>query len=459
MLLPTLEIIKKMGLNIRFKSITKDCSIFGQIYFSDSKLKCYDVYGIKDEILNVKRGTILIDPNVYFIRNIGSMNNTIIHECVHWYLHRKFFELDKESSSISYYVKEDKISGKTQLDWMEWQASALAPRILMPAELTRIKIEELIKENQSLKCILDIYGNVIIKLAEFFGVSKMSAKLRMVDLGYKEAIGVFTYVDNHYISSYGFDKSVLENNETFTIGIKDAVYEYITNKDFRDLIDSGKYIYVESHYCINDEKYVCKNEFGRLCLTDYAKNNIDECCLIFDIGVSKCVREYPRGHVLYNKSVSDRIIKTEFSNSEKIKLIEDRALKLREMRKEAGKLTTILRNSAATFSDTLVSHMERLGFTVEYLEEKTLINAKTIQRMRTDDTYRPKLTSVIAICIGFNLNPMLSYDLIKKSGHCFMKNIEHTMYKMLLNVHYENSIYECNQILECNNFNPLSKEA
>lgn len=39
----------------------------------------------------MKSGTILIDPRVAYIRNLGALNNTIIHECVHWHIHRKAF--------------------------------------------------------------------------------------------------------------------------------------------------------------------------------------------------------------------------------------------------------------------------------------------------------------------------------------------------------------------------------
>ena len=56
--------------------------------------------------------------------------------------------------------------------------------------------------------------SVVFELADFFGVSKLSAKIRMIDLGYKEAIGVFTYVDDHYISN-SFEAAAMQKNQTF----------------------------------------------------------------------------------------------------------------------------------------------------------------------------------------------------------------------------------------------------
>ena len=39
--------------------------------------------------------TIVVDPQMYLLRNLGCVNNTIVHECVHWVKHRKAFELER----------------------------------------------------------------------------------------------------------------------------------------------------------------------------------------------------------------------------------------------------------------------------------------------------------------------------------------------------------------------------
>ena len=39
---------------------------------------------------------------------------------------------------------DDQRRKRNALQWMEWQANALAPKILMPAEMTKRKIEELL---------------------------------------------------------------------------------------------------------------------------------------------------------------------------------------------------------------------------------------------------------------------------------------------------------------------------
>jgi hypothetical protein len=425
---PTREVAKRMGLDIQETHITKNCTVFGQIYFSDCEVKYYDSDAEAYKPLNVKRGTILVDPNVYFMRTVGSMNNTIIHECVHWYLHKKFFEMEKlynkDARSISCQVQEGIKPEKkrTPLDWMEWHANSLAPRILMPAKQTKQKIEELIEKNkrvlQNAK-VTDIMESVVFELSEFFEISRIAAKIRMIDLGYTEAIGVYTYIDNHYILSHAFERSALKNNQTFSIGMQDALCEYAINADFKKLLDSGKYVYVDAHFCINDSKYIRQSEAGYAELTDYARQHIDECCLIFDIKTRKNNKygtQFYTECALFRSIASDTIVEAKYSTSAQNSIVDARAEELKKIGNSAKQLATIMRRLPATFADTLVSHMERLGCTEESLAEKSLIHAKTIQRLRNDLRYKSKLETVIAICIGLQLHPILSTDLVDKAG-------------------------------------------
>ena len=73
-----LLIAEKMGLTVEYHEISEDGNIFGQIYFHDALLDGKEI----------KAKTILIDPRVIESRGIGGLNNTIMHECVHWHKHR-----------------------------------------------------------------------------------------------------------------------------------------------------------------------------------------------------------------------------------------------------------------------------------------------------------------------------------------------------------------------------------
>ena len=464
-------IVERMGLEVQEAHITKHRTVFGQIFFSDCTTQQYDSeYGIYRE-LDVKRGTILVDPNVYFMRNFGSTNNTIIHECLHWDLHRKFFELEKlfneDAHAIGCQVKEGvrPERNRTPLDWMETHANHIAPRVLMPEKQTRQMVEELIEKNKKVlqtDNVTDIIESVVYELSDFFEVSKLSAKIRLIDLGYNEAIGVLSYVDDHYVASHAFERDALKDNQTFTIGIQDALYEYAINSELRGMVDSGKYLYVDAHFCINDSKYVRQNDYGVPELTDYARQHIDECCLIFDVKARVNDRygvKYYREAVLFRDAISDRFIETKYSDSDKNKQIDSRAEELKGIGREARQIANIARALPSTFADTLTKHMDRLEVTVEELEERSLITDRTLRRMKNEIGYRPKLSTVVAVCVALQLPPDLSMDLVNKSGHTLMAfDEEHVIYRFILNLKYQSSIYECNEILRANNCKPLSKE-
>lgn len=223
--LDPVELAKTMGLNVEVREITEDMSIFGQIYFQDAEAEFYDA--MKEELVKtiVKAKTIVVDPNIFFLRNLGAVNNTIVHECVHWDKHRKAFELERLYNENATQIKCQVVGGikgdkRSAVDWMEWHANALAPKIQMPLIPFKTKAHELIKRFQrelGTTEFIDVMEPTIRALAEFFCVSNLAAKIRMIDAGYEEAVGTFTYIDGHYVKPHRFKKDVLEKNQTFLL--------------------------------------------------------------------------------------------------------------------------------------------------------------------------------------------------------------------------------------------------
>lgn len=154
--LPIKEIVEQMGLTVYHAPLPG--GIFGRTYFNDANV---EVYGNKacTEIVEkpISPGTVLVNPDVFFMRNIGSVNNTVIHECVHWDKHYKFFELQKllnpDIQAISCAVVEEYKKKPNQLEdelsWMEWQANALTPKILIPAKTGKAKLSEILNRLRS----------------------------------------------------------------------------------------------------------------------------------------------------------------------------------------------------------------------------------------------------------------------------------------------------------------------
>ena len=208
------ELAKRLNLTVIKTQIREDCSVFGQIYFEPATAKVYNNKTNNITELQVQEGTILVDPNVFFLRNLGAYNNTIIHECVHWIKHKKAFTLARiYNASVSNISCEvvggaETAFGGQATDFMEKQANQLAPRIQMPAAPFRARANELI-HRAMLKTgathTVDVMEKVINQLQVDFSVSKQAAKIRMVELGFEEAIGTFTYIDGHYVKPLSND--------------------------------------------------------------------------------------------------------------------------------------------------------------------------------------------------------------------------------------------------------------
>lgn len=192
-----------MHLVVKVRPITEDCSVFGQVYFRDADTELYNGETGEMEPVHVDARTILVDPRTFFLFNLGKVNNTIIHECVHWHFHRKAFELDRLCNDSLSMIGCRVLGGVANrrgddVSIMESQANALTPRIQMPLaafkRMAQIRIKEY-RERTGLFDLIDIMEMVIDQLAVDFGVSRLAAKIRMVEVGYKEAILADTIPD------------------------------------------------------------------------------------------------------------------------------------------------------------------------------------------------------------------------------------------------------------------------
>ena len=179
---------KKMGLRMitRFR-LTEDFSVYGMICFTSGLATIYDRDEDEYRDIKVRRGTILIDADILEKRNIGCFRNTIAHECVHWYKHRKYHFYNYgagNSVSVSYRYpvieKDEQFQDEwTDDDWMEWQANGIAPRILMPRQTFTRAVEQIYDKNQHEKISR---WKLIDCLAELYQVSKQSADIRCNEL-------------------------------------------------------------------------------------------------------------------------------------------------------------------------------------------------------------------------------------------------------------------------------------
>ena len=460
------DLASRMGLSVLQQSITPDASIFGQIFFVDCEAEYYDIETEQYEKTPVKAGTIWVDPANFFLRNLGSTYNTIIHECVHWHLHRKAFELERlyneEASQIQCQVVGGirKRNTRSATDWMEWQANALAPRIQMPFHAAKMKAAEFVREYLKVRNtdrIIDVMEPVIEGMVTHFGVSRQAAKIRIHDIGYEEAAGTFIYLDGRYVKPHTFKRGFLKPNQTFSISARDALTESFFKHELREAREQGLYLFVDSHFCINHPKYIAYDDSGSPYLTDYARYHMDECCLVFDLSLSSSANSYQREFflecVLCRDINSEIIFEATYINSEQNQTLEQRAKTLQSYNRE---LLSVLQRLPSNFPDAIVELMDWREMTVEELAEKAGISPKTVQRLRGEPEYNPTLETVIAVCIGLGLPPRLSKPLIGGAGYILKNTEAHLAYSFLLDSCYFHPIYECNEFLRLMGLSPVS---
>lgn len=435
----------RLGLTILNKRIREDASVFGQLYFVDTEIELFDANAGENVPFNVDAQTIIVDPMNFLLRNLGSVNNTIIHECVHWVKHRKVFELEKLYNADASCISCEVVGGATAMvakkatEQMERQANQLTPRIQMPAGPFKAKAQEYISKfmrEANAKHENEVMEKAIMALERDFCVSKQSAKIRLVELGIESAIGTYTYLDNHYVKPHTFRKGSLRINQTFSLSAEDAAVERFTNPELRQLTESGDYLFIDNHFVYNAPLYVETDETGRLDLTDYARSHMDECCLIFDMKiVSKVGVDYHTACFL-NRESSDITFEIKYHNG------YDNAPQERQIayRKQQQAEWTRIRGQ---MTDDPLQCMKLLldwrNMKYTDLADAIDINEKTVSRIVRGENI-PKFETVVRMCFAFHLPPLISDKLLDVFGYKLMPmNPDHQWIKEALYLKFPES--------------------
>jgi|LSQX01.3.fsa_nt_gb hypothetical protein len=460
------ELLLNMGLELYEAPLPNN--IFGKTFFAEAVADVF-IYDGGVESRNIDPGTILLNPDIPLMRNLGARNNAIVHECVHWDRHGKFFELQKllngGSSALTCKIVEQLSEIDTDIGeaimWVEWQASALAPRILMPLEPAKFKAEELVTQalkDFSTAKVIDVMEPVIEGMATFFGVSKQAAKIRLYELGYEEAAGTFIYLDGRYVKPHTFKKGFLKSNQTFSISFRDAMVASFVHPELRAAKEQGLFLFVDSHFCINNSKYITYDGFGNPHLTDYARYHMDECCLVFDLSIDSPANSYQKEFfwecVLCRDVNSDIVFVANYGELDQNRTVQERAKTMAAYNQE---ISSVLHRLPSSFPDALLEIMRWREITVEGLAEAANLSPKTIQRLRNDPDYVSSLETVVSVCIGLKLPPILSRALIGKSGFSLKGTETHVAYDFLLTGYYTSSIFDCNEMLVAQNIPPLGE--
>ncbi|NSX31112.1 ImmA/IrrE family metallo-endopeptidase [Gardnerella leopoldii] len=278
--LPVDDILKKMHLKIAEERLSTNLDIFGCCLLIDGNIKVYNEKTDEYAEKFFNKGTIVIDPEAVKIYGDGSKRNTLVHELLHWEKDKTYFEIlnSKNENKVEkiyptmlrqsqyfYTPSNGKRTKENQIQWLEWQAHKLAPRVLMPYSTFKKKATELIKKEVS-------SGEELVqKLSSFFQVSKESAKYRLFEVGLEKELSSIS--DFKYIF-----EDQLTKNEFTKLTPQDAFKLLENNKIFEKWVNHGNFIFVDGYFVIASKEYV-KIKDGKLALTTKAKRNLSKCVI------------------------------------------------------------------------------------------------------------------------------------------------------------------------------------
>lgn len=367
----------------------------------------------------LKTGTILISNRFDPIEDIGQINNTIIHECVHWWLHKNFMELRMLKNSNDDFIlcpTEDELSGieDDEIKIIETQARALAPLILMPKQSSIAKFNELIFKYR-------MYGTdgrstfeaALSEFADYFGVSEQSARIRLLKLGYNE-----TLKDIPEIAAR--DKKIARFLDYWQFCEIDG------NSIISKLLNKKILVYADGFVVPNLELLVkCDEEFQRYELTKYATAHILEFAVPFTIRWNEDKRV--TSDVLMH-SVEYSLLSTP-SPTREIRVSEDAIKTLLGIFKNSNQSDPKVRDFFRTFRDFdsvtngsmkystyLITLMTEHNVSIRELESRADVSKATIDKYRRVQEVPYAEDVTLKLCAGMRAYPYETLNLLRLRG-------------------------------------------
>jgi hypothetical protein len=432
--------------------ITDDFSIFGQICFSKGKVLVRDIFKCSETEMDVNRGTILIDAYTFWERNKGCANNTLAHEVYHWHRHRLYaaikqilrnekFIAHRCPSNMSYPSEYEEWTDEQR---MEWQANNMAPRILMPIQTFKIKVDELYQkynyDDNTLKaavltCIAD-------ELAKFYGVSRQSALIRMKETGYPEAQLVLQQLEEQENHAY--------------ISREDVFYEYSTNESFRELLDSGKFKYVDGYIIINDKKYIQKDESGKYTLTKYAWDNLEECTISFTW--KRIKHSAAKGHlpeeILHRANDEQEVSTYDKKQNTSVTKLSDELQKKRS-RFEINEGIHNISTNGKTCWEYIFDIINYKGLSKVHFCNLTGLGEEVYRKAEKNIKTDPSVRTIVAIACGLDLDIETAEKMLSLAGRSLRESDEDRALKFCITGFAGQSIEERNDFLESYGYKTL----
>ena len=453
------DLAAKLGLSIRLLHLYNQSHVRSVIYFCEStvliqtKRQCGEREAPPPVEYTVAPNTIVLNCNSNDTRGYDL---DIYHECIHYEWHYLFYRLqDMHNNDMKQIRMTRKSIQKDQdiadpTEFMEHQARYGSYGVMMPIRFMYDTISTRYKgimENKRQDGTFDHDGHrydaIARGIASDYSLSKAKVRARMLQLGYTAAKGALNYVDGRYITPFAF--SDIENargSETYVIDRKSVLELYKADKEFREIMQTGHFAYVDGHVVHCDSANIIR-ECDRVYLSAWANAHIDRVSLRFS-------KEYTGSHTCkyaFGKMNSEEAVKKSFR-------FLDLNGKMTFKEAEYAK-NRLMEEMPLSFHGAL-TYIMKGRVTVDELVNRIHISKSTLLRLRTEERKKYNLDHVIAICIGLNLPPWLSEILLDKAGLTVKRFGPYGYYGTILDCFYMDTIYDVQTFLTDNGYDPLN---
>ena len=329
-------------------------------------------------------------------------------------------------------------------DKMEWQAKTIAPKILMPRNAFKTKVDVSYKQLLGANKNADrrsVTSSVIEIVSEFYEVSKQSAAIRMYELGYQEAeeyCGIDNTSNRNTSKSNRMGSTAKYHLRPITPA--QAFKLYCENDLLKAALDTGAFQFAEGYFVFNDEKYLQISESGTRTLTSYAKEHLPECALDFSVRLVPDGMMHGLSSIMYR---SDSVFREESSfeantqNAELFNKAKDFEKKLKRSQ-----------STAITPAMWMKQRMNEEHWYETTFETKTKLDKMNFSRVQSG-THKFTMRPLVAMGIGLSLDLSEMEEVLGLGGMTFIKgDREHEAYKYLFTAFYGKGIDECNNFLQ-----------
>ncbi len=255
-------------------------------------------------------------------------------------------------------------------------------------------------------------------------------------------------------------------NNLYAFKEDDLIDYYLESEEFRKIVDSGKYTYVDGKIVLKSKECLSVKN-GELVTVEFTEETLKDYCVykshisIVSAGGGMGRRKpvvicgspgIGKSRIFVSHAHEDR--QRIFKEAQKISSVKDITEDNLFVIFGGGSGGGMLPDN---FGVALTCFMKERGITIEGLAELTGLSERTIGRMRDPANESHKLNAVVAVCVALHLNSYQGNMMLLLAGYTLKNTKTDCMYRFFIDFAFKETVLECNNALIRCGLKPLTK--